>query len=313
MPNFLLCRFVTSVQTVLASQASMSVLDLSVLATQHRLASVLDMHQATPKKESDCGSQDPPPALCFCLSMAENAYVSAQLLDYSVAAEHMSHVTAVTNDLTLSFMLNGPKVRPQGPVPENEDTGSGCNADGQASSFGLSIAIPVIQLDLSSVSAAMFQRSSGALDSEIVSFYLCPDSGLCCPLAQLSISTVSLTAVGHLQKSRMVSQVLTFSDIAKEDAHVPVEHTNRLSDVMISAKLKQIQCHIIHTLQGYPNIIEHLDVLKEHCIDYVVPAVQSTSELMDTVAAMHSASLCSLLLSAASQSGRFLPKVRITI
>ena len=286
----------------------MSVLDLSVLATQHRLASVLNMHQATPKKE---GELDPSPALCFSMSMAENAYISAQLLDYSITAERMSHVTAVTNDLTVCFMLNGPKIQPQGPLYESAD--SGCNEDSQASSFGLSIDIPMIQLDLSLVSAAMCQKGSGSLNSEMLSFCLCPDSGSCCPLVQLSVNTISLTAFGHFRKSRIVSPVLTFSDISKEDAHIPVELTNILSDVVISAELKQVQCHIIHTFQGYPSIVEHLDVLKDHCNHYILPAIQSTLELLDTVAAAHSASICSLLLSAASQSGRFLPKVSISI
>lgn len=309
---FFFCRVVEIVQTALASQASMSVLDLTMLATQNRLASVLEMSQAAPKKESDQDSQDPSSALCFCLSMAQDAFISAQLLDYSIGAENMSHVTAFTNDLTVGLLLKGPKVQPQGPLNENQDVCSGSNMKAQASSLGLSITFPVIELDVSSVSTATCQRSSGTVN-ELLSFDLSCPYGTCVPLVQLSVSTISVTALGHLQKSRVMSELLTFSDISKEDGHVAVEQTRALSDVVVSAELKLIQCHIIHTLHCYPNIIQHMDTMKKHCSQYVLPAIQSTSDLLETVAATHSAGLCSLLLSAASQSGRFLPKVSTTI
>lgn len=312
-----LCRVVESVQTALASQALMSVLDLTMLATQNRLASVLEKSQATPKREGDQDSQDPPSALCFCLSMAQDAYISAQLLDYSIGTENMSHITVFTNDLTVGLLLKGPKVQPQGPDESqdvssvSQDVSSGSNMNDQASSLGLSITFPVIQLDFSSVSTAKCQRSSGTVN-ELLSFDLSCTYGTCIPLVQLSVSTISVTVLAHLQKSRVMSELLTFSDISKEDGHIAVEQTYALSDVVVSAELKLIQCHIIHTLYCYPNIIQHMDTIKKHCSQYVLPAIQSTSELLETVAATHTAGLCSLLLSAASQSGRFLPKVSTT-
>lgn len=284
----------------------MSVLDLTMLVTQIELESSLRMSQATPKEESDQDSKDSPSALCFCLSMAPDAYISAQLLDYCIGAESMSLITAFTNDLTVGLMLKPTTV--QGPLYESDNMCNGSSMNDQASSYGLSVTFPVIQFDVSSVSTTTGHTSGGTLN-KLLSFELCCVNGECIPLFQLTLNEVSVTALGLFQKLKVISKLLTFSDITKEVGHVPVEQTNSLSDVIVSAELKLIQCHVIHTLQCYPNMVQHVDTLTRHCHQFVSPAIQSTFELIERVTETRKARLCSCLLSAVSQSGRFLPKV----
>ena len=301
-------RFVETLTTALASQASMSVLDLTMLVTQIELESSLRRSQATPKEECDQDSKDSHSALCFCLSMAPDAYISAQLLDYCIGAESMSLITAFTNDLTVGLMLKPTTAQPQGPPYESDNTCNGSSMNDQASSYGLSVTVPVIQFDVSSLSTTTGHTSSGTLN-KLLSFELCCVNGECIPLVQLTLNEVSVTALGLFQKSKVISKLLTFSDITKEVGHVPVEQTNSLSDVIVSAELKLIQCHVIHTLQCYPNMVQHVDTLTRHCRQFVSPAIQSTFELIETITETRKARLCSCLLSAVSQSGRFLPKV----
>lgn len=308
----LLHRFVERAQTTLVNQASMSVLDLTMLVSQIKLGSVLKTTQSTPEGVNDQDCEDPPSALCFCLSMAKDAYISAQLLDYSIGAESMPHVTAFMTDLNVGFLLKHPKVQPQGTLYESEHVCSDSSMNDQACSFALSVTFLAIQFDVSAVSTATGQKHSGT-QNEILTFDLCCANGECIPLVQLALNELSVTAVGHLNELNVMPKVLTFSDISKENGHVAVVQADAISDVVVSVELKQLQWHIIHTLECYPNIVQHMDTLTKHCSQYVSQAIQSTSELLETLTATHKAILCNLLLSAASQSGRFLPKVSATM
>jgi hypothetical protein len=296
--------FVQAFGNALASQAPPSCLNLDMLLTVLGLSSLLSDDKSTEGITTDGSETSAAPLLCVSASTHQDAFCAIQLNGHNTTTTGMNAATLFATGLKIGVLVQPAPPRAQHSMISSDEMNS------EAFSVAVSVSIPTMQMDFSTVQSGTHHGNSKQpqISSNLLFQLEAPENYTSMPLFQLSVDKIGANSVACMKKSRSGSPTVTFTDVLADEPKDKVFHRSSESNVSLFLSIGEIKTQFVHSLSSYPNVIEELNSTVSQFS--AIPALaKSAQRVVESVSTSRTRGLYQLLFSATSHSGRILPKV----